>query len=134
MKKCIALFLCCLLFLQAAWSQDFLSLDSDLQLLEDLIADTLNSTLEQQQLLNDLRQSLDESGNLLAGYENIITEQENLLKDLRTRLNEMSEIYQTQSSLSARSEQRLKRWRIFTLIGIPAAAILSGGIVWAVMK
>ena len=125
-------FICFLLLPQAAFAQDFSSLDSDLQQLEDLINDTINNTNEQQKLLDDLRESLNESGNLIASYESTIIEQETLLKDLQTRLNEMSEIYRMQSALSARYEQRLKFWRIFTLVGIPAAAILSGGIVWAI--
>ena len=41
------------LFLQTAYSQDFSSLDSDLELLENLIADTLLNTEEQQKLLED---------------------------------------------------------------------------------
>ena len=129
MKKSAAIFLCFLLSSQAAFSQDFSSLDNDLQLLEDLIADTLISTQEQQKLLNDLRESLDESGTLIANYESIITEQEKLLTDLQAQLTAMSETFKTQSALSVKSEQRLKFWRIFTLIGIPTAALISGGIV-----
>ena len=116
---------------QAALSQDFSSLDRDLELLEDLIKDTLANTTEQQKLLEDLRESLSESGNLIANYESIITGQENLLRELQTQLNEMSETYRMQSSLSARSGERLKFWRNTTIIGIPAAALLSGIVVWA---
>ena len=119
---------------QAVWSQDFSSLDNDLQLLEDLIRDTINSTTEQQKLLEDLRMNLQESGNLITGYENIITEQEKLLKDLQIQLNAMSETYRMQSELSARSEQRLKFWRIFTIVGIPTAAAISGVVVWAASR
>ena len=129
-------FLCfsSLLLPQAALPQDFSSIDSDLQQLENLILNTLSNTEEQQKLLDDLRRSLDESGNLISSYETIITGQENLLRTLQTRLSEMSEIYRTQSSLSAKYEKSSKFWRTFTLIGIPAAALLSGGIVWALMK
>ena len=134
MKTYAAICLCCLLFSQAAFAQDFSSLDSDLQLLEDLIADTLTSTQEQQRLLNDLRESLHESGTLITNYESIMTEQEALLKDLQTLVNEMSEIYRTQSALSARYAQRSKFWRTFTLVGIPIAALLSGSIVWAASR
>jgi len=102
--------------------------------LENLIINTLSNTEEQQKLLEDLRKSLDESGNLISSYETIITGQENLLQTLQTRLNEMSEIYRTQSSLSAKYEKSSKFWKTFTLIGIPAAALLSGGIVWALMR
>ena len=53
MKKYAVTFLCfifCLLFSQGVFAQDFSSLDSDLQLLEDLIRDTLTNTEEQQRL------------------------------------------------------------------------------------
>jgi hypothetical protein len=46
----------------------------------------------------------------------------------------MSEIYRTQSSLSAKYEKSSKFWKTFTLIGIPVAALLSGGLVWALTK
>jgi hypothetical protein len=75
----------------AAYAQGFLSLDNDLQTLEDLIKDTLANTIEQQKLLDGLKQNLNESGILITNYENIIQEQEKLLKDLQTRLYEMSE-------------------------------------------
>ena len=121
-------------FSQAVWSQDFSSLDSDLALLEDLIKDTLANTQEQQELLNSLKQNLDESGNLITSYESIITGQEALLKDLQIRLTEMSEIYKTQSALLGKSEQRLKHWRIFTLVAIPVTAVVSGVVVWGVVR
>ena len=127
-------FFCFLLLPQAALAQDFSSLDRDLQQLEDLIKDTIASTEEQQSLLEDLRESLSESGSIIANYETIITEQEILLRELQTQLNEMSETYRMQSSLSARSDQRLKFWRNTTIIGIPATAILSGLIVWALVQ
>ena len=125
-------FICFLLLPQAAFAQDFSSLDSDLQQLEDLINDTINNTNEQQKLLDSLKESLDESGNLIANYESTIIEQETLLKDLQARLNEMSETFKMQSALSARYEQRLKSWKIFTLIAIPASALISGSIVSAI--
>lgn len=125
-------FFCCLHLSQAAWAQDFSSLDRDLTQLESLIVDTLASTEEQQKLLEDLRQNLTESGNLIANYETIITEQENLLKDLQMRLNEMSETYRMQSALSAKYDRRSKFWKNFTIIAIPATALISGGIVWLV--
>ena len=123
-----------LLLPPVALPQDFSSIDSDLQQLENLILSTLSNTEEQQKLLDDLRKSLDESGNLISSYETIITGQESLLRTLQTRLSEMSEIYRTQSSLSAKYEKSSKFWRTFTLIGIPAAAILSGSIVWALAR
>jgi hypothetical protein len=85
-------------------------------------------------LWEDLQQNLTESGALLRTYESIIQERENLLKDLQTRLSEMSAIYKTQSDLSAKYEKRSKFWRTFTLIAVPSAALLSGGLVWAVTR
>ena len=129
--------LCFLLFsafAQVSYCQDFSSVDRDLAQLEDLITDTLANTEEQQRLLDSLRVSLDESGNLIASYESIISGQESLLKDLQSRLNEMSETYRMQSALSARYERNSKFWKTFTLIAVPAAAIVSGGIVWAVCR
>jgi uncharacterized membrane protein YccC len=113
-----------------AFSQDFSSLDQDLALLENLIQDTIANTQEQQKLLQDLRQNLEDSGILIADYETIITEQENLLANLRTQLNEMSETYRMQSALSARYAKSSGFWRTFTLIAIPATAIISGTLVW----
>ena len=137
-KKLIPFFaFCCLFSLvlsPAALPQDFSSIDNDLQQLENLIINTLSNTEEQQKLLEDLRKSLDESGNLIGSYESIITGQESLLATLQTRLSEMSEIYRTQSSLSAKYEKSSKFWKTFTLIGIPAAALLSGGLVWAMAR
>jgi hypothetical protein len=46
----------------------------------------------------------------------------------------MSEIYKKQSALSAKYAQNSKFWRTFTLIGIPAAAVISGVVVFAVVK
>jgi chromosome segregation ATPase len=103
--------------------------DSDLRLLENLINDTLNNTEEQQKLLEDLKRSLDESGNLIESYETRITEQENLLADLRNQLGEMSETYRTRSALSERYERSSRFWRTFTIIAIPASAAISGGLV-----
>ena len=76
---------------QAAWPQDFSSIDTDLQALENLINDTIANTQEQQQLLENLKQSLSESGNLIESYESIIAEREILLQNLQARLTEMSE-------------------------------------------
>ena len=124
-------FFFCSLFSQAAYAQDFSSIDKDLQTLEDLIADTLRNTEEQQKLLEDLQKNLSESGELIENYESIITRQEQLLADLQKQLNEMSETYRKQSALSAKYAQNSKFWRTFTLIAIPVTALISGGIVWA---
>ncbi|MDR1318422.1 MAG: hypothetical protein LBJ90_02265 [Treponema sp.] len=126
--------MCCTLSLllpRAASSQDFSSLDKDLSALESLIQDTLENSGEQQKQLDDLRKNLIESGILIGNYESIITERENLLRDLQERLAEMSETYRKQSALSARYERSSRFWRTFTLIAVPAAALLSGGIVFA---
>jgi septal ring factor EnvC (AmiA/AmiB activator) len=112
----------------AASSQDFSSLDRDLSELENLIQDTLENSVEQQKQLDDLRKNLAESGELLRNYETIIAERENLLKDLQTRLSEMSEIYRKQSALSAKYEKSARFWKTFTLIAVPAAALLSGAL------
>jgi uncharacterized coiled-coil protein SlyX len=84
--------------------------------------------------LEDLKQNLTESGNLIANYETVITEQENLLATLREQLNAMSETYKMQSQLSARYAQSSKFWRTFTLIAIPVTAAISGGVVWAAAR
>ena len=118
----------------ALWPQDFSAVGRDLDQLESLIADTQRSMEEQQKLLNDLQENLNESGNLIGNYGNIISEQERLLADLQEQLNKMSETYRRQSALSAKYEKSSKFWRIFTLIAVPTAAALSGGIVWAVSR
>jgi septal ring factor EnvC (AmiA/AmiB activator) len=74
-------FFFCSLFSQAAYAQDFSSIDSDLQTLEDLIADTQRDTEELQKLLEDLQQNLSESWELIESYESIISRQEQLLAD-----------------------------------------------------
>jgi len=119
---------------QAAYAQDFSSIDNDLQTLESLINDTITNTQEQQKLLEDLKKNLDESGNLIANYENTIIEQEKLLANLREQLNAMCETYRKQSALSARYAQSSKFWRTFTLIAIPVTAVISGTVVWAVSR
>ena len=127
-------FFFCSLFSQAASAQDFSSIDKDLEQLEDLIADTLKNTEEQQKLLEDLQKNLSESGELIESYESIISRQEQSLSDLQQQLNEMFETYRRQSALSARYAQNSKFWRTFTLIAIPVTALISGGVVWAVNR
>ena len=133
--KIIILFLLFSLSLQGVFSQEsFLTLDKDLQQLEDLINDTIANTEEQQRLLEDLKSSLNESGNLIASYETIITEQEFLLSNLRKQLNEMSETYRMQSALSAKYAERSRFWKTFTLIAIPTTSVISGTVVWVLMR
>jgi chromosome segregation ATPase len=122
--------ICLSLLPQAAYSQDFSSVDRDLTELENLIQDTIRNSEEQMKQLEDLQRNLIESGELIGTYESIIAERENLLQDLGTRLSEMSETYRTQSALSARYEKSSKFRKTFTLIAVPAAALLSGGLVW----
>jgi len=116
------------------FAQDFSSIDNDLQTLESLINDTLTNTQEQQKLLENLKQNLDESGNLIANYENTIQEQEKLLANLREQLNAMYETYRKQSALSARYAQSSKFWQTFTIIAIPVTAVISGSIMWAISR
>ena len=125
-----AVCVCCLLFSQVLYSQEFSSIGSDLDQLESLIVSTLLNTQEQQKLLEDLQRNLSESGNLIENYESITIRQEQLLEDLQAQLNEMSETYRRQSALLARYEKSSRFWRTFTLIAIPAAAVLSGTLVW----
>jgi chromosome segregation ATPase len=120
-----------LLLPRAVFSQDFSSLDRDLAELESLIQDTLTNSVEQQKQLDDLRQTLIESGELIESYESVIAERERLLRDLQTRLDAMSEIYRKQSDLSEKYEKSSRFWKTFTFIAVPAAALLSGGLVWA---
>ena len=127
-------FFCSSLFSQAVLSQDFTSVDTDLQTLENLIRDTIANTEEQQKLLENLKTNLNESGNLIASYEKTIQEQEVLLANLRSRLNEMSETYRTQSLLSARYARSSKFWRTFTIIAIPVTAAISGAVVWGAVR
>jgi ABC-type multidrug transport system fused ATPase/permease subunit len=99
-----------------------------------LIQDTLENSEEQQKQLEDLRQNLAESGTLLGSYESIIAERESLLRDLQIRLDAMSETYRKQPALSARYDKSSRFRKTFTLIAVPAAALLSGGLVWAVTR
>jgi hypothetical protein len=58
MKQSIVIALFCIFFSlssQAAFAQDFSSIDNDLQTLESLINDTLTNTQEQQKLLEEAK-------------------------------------------------------------------------------
>jgi septal ring factor EnvC (AmiA/AmiB activator) len=135
--RIFAAVLCCtfsLLLPRALFSQDFSSIDRDLAELENLIQDTLMNSEAQQKQLEDLQRNLAESGELIGNYESIIAERETLLKDLQTRLSEMSETYRMQSALSAKYEKSLRFWKTFTLIAVPSAALLSGGLVWLIVR
>jgi chromosome segregation ATPase len=123
-----------LLLPPAALPQDFSSIDRDLAELERLIQDTLANSGAQMKQLEDLQRNLAGSGELIRSYENAMRERESLLKDLQARLTEMSGIYRTQSALSARYEKSSRFWKTFTLIAVPSAALLSGGLVWALNK
>ena len=125
---------CCLLFSPALYSQEFSSINRELDHLENLIAATLLNTEEQQKLLEDLQRNLNESGSLIENYGNITNRQELLLADLQDRLNEMSETYRKQSALSVKYAKSSRFWRTFTLIAVPVAAALSGSLVWAAAR
>jgi septal ring factor EnvC (AmiA/AmiB activator) len=105
---------------------DFSSIDSNLEKLENLITDTLNNNETLTQQLEDLNQALSER-------EQSLYEQEQLLMELRTQFNEMSETYKTLSSLSKKYEASSRFWKTFTIIGIPAAVVISGLTVGLVM-
>jgi septal ring factor EnvC (AmiA/AmiB activator) len=107
-------------------SPDFSSIDSNLEKLENLITDTLNTSETLTAQLEDLSLTLNER-------ERLIDEQENLLRELRKELAGMSETYRTLSSSSKKLEASSKFWRTFTAIGIPAAALISGLTVGIVM-
>ena len=127
-------FICCLLLPSALYSQDFSFIGKDMEHLEVLITNTLLSMEEHQKLLEDLQENLNKSENLIGNYETIINRQEILLTDLQTQLIKMSEIYRKQSALSEKYAKNSKFWRTFTLIAVPAAAALSGSLVWASLK
>ena len=127
-------FACCLLLPLALYSQDFISIETDLTQLQNLIANTLLKTEEQQILLENLQKNLSESGNLVEDYGITITMQEKLLEDLQIQLNIMSEIYTKQSALSVKYGKSSKFWRTFTLIAIPVTALISGSVVWVINK
>ena len=95
-----------------------------------MILDTLKNSETQMQQLDDLRRNLAESEALIGNYETIITERERLLRDLQTRLNEMSEISKRQSDLSRKYAESSRFWKTFTLIALPTAALLGGGLGW----
>jgi len=118
----------------ALYSQDFSSIDQDLAQLQSLINDSLANTQEQQKQLENLKQNLNASANLIESYENTIKEQEKLLTDLRKQLTAMSETYKMQSALSARYAQSSKFWQTFTIIAIPITAIVSGLVGFAVSR
>jgi hypothetical protein len=137
----------CLFLLLLPWglcaqdlSSEFSSIDSNLEKLESLIIDTLNTSETLTTQLEYLNQVLNER-------EQSLNEQEALLQELKTQLSGMSETYRTLSSLSKKYEISSKFWepeprpewaevpllQTFTAIGIPAAALISGLTVGIVM-
>jgi hypothetical protein len=62
----------------------------------------------------------------LSEREQSLQKQEQLLTELRTQFNEMSKTYKTLSASYAKSEASSRFWKNFTLIGIPAAVVISG--------
>ena len=119
----------CLMFLsllRPLCSQEPPSIYDNLDKLESLLLDTLNNSEAQSRQLADLSKTLAEN-------EQIMREREHLLTDLRTQLTEMSETFRKQSLLSAKYERSSRFWKRFTLVGIPATAIISAVVVGAVM-
>jgi len=114
-------------------SPDFIGIEQNLSELERLIEDTLNESEAQMRQLQDLKANLSEQETLLSEREASMIEQERLLGELREQLSEMSRIYKEQSDLSGKYERRSRFWRNFTLIGIPAAVVISGGITALIM-
>jgi septal ring factor EnvC (AmiA/AmiB activator) len=133
LKIGICMFFCAVLP-QVLYSQDasgqadFSTIDSQLEELENLISDTIscNETLEKQ--LRDLKENLTRQERISLGRENSTAGQEDLLKKLRSELGEMSVTYKAQSDLSAKYEKSSRFWKIFTLVGIPLAILLSSGV------
>jgi septal ring factor EnvC (AmiA/AmiB activator) len=129
--------LACSVLPPALYSQDsapaFSAINENLDALESLITDTLSNSETQKQQLQDLQQNLTEQERILSEREASIAAQESLLAELRRQLSEMSQTYKAQSALSAKYERSSRFWKKFTLIGVPAAALISGGIVAAVM-
>jgi septal ring factor EnvC (AmiA/AmiB activator) len=130
----VILFIFSYLSSPVAYSQDFSSIDQDLEQLESLINDSIANTQEQQKQLEDLKQNLTASANLIDNYENTIKEQEILLADLRKQLTAMSETYKMQSQLSARYAQSSKFWQTFTIVAIPVTALVSGVVGFALSR
>ena len=121
-----ALCLISLLLSFPLYSQEPPSIYDNLDKLESLLLDTLSNSETQSRQLDDLSRTLAEN-------EQILHEREQLLTDLRTQLTAMSETFQKQSDLSAKYERSSKFWKRFTLIGIPVTAVISAGVVAAVM-
>jgi len=141
LKRTLCVLLFCAVSLQALLPQEspssqspgFAEIESDLEKLENLITDTLSNNEQLSLQLRDLEENLNEHETLLSGKEALIDRQENLLRELGTRLESMSQIYREQSLLSKKSARSSKFWKTFTIIGIPAAALLSGGVTAAVL-
>jgi Flp pilus assembly protein TadB len=79
-----------------------------------------------------LKATLETHETLLSEKEASLARQEESLRQLREQLNEMSRIYREQSALSGRYGRNSKFWRLCTLIGIPAAMVISAGVTAAV--
>jgi septal ring factor EnvC (AmiA/AmiB activator) len=109
-------------------SPDFAGIEQNLSALESLIADTLNNNEALTRQLRDLKANLQTQEALLNEREASMTAQEHLLKELRSDLTEMSEIYKEQSDLSKSYERSSRFWKTFSLIAVPATALLSGSL------
>jgi hypothetical protein len=114
-------------------SPDFIGIAENLNALERLIEDTLSENEVQMRQLADLQANLSEQEAILNEREASMNEQERLLEGLREQLREMSRIYREQSDLSGSYERSSRFWRRFTLIGVPAAVVISGLVTGLVM-
>jgi uncharacterized coiled-coil protein SlyX len=108
------------------YSQEPPSIYDNLDKLESLLLDTLSNSEAQNKQLEDLNKTLAEN-------EQIMQERERLLTDLRAQLTAMSETFQKQSDLSAKLERSSRFWKTFTLVGIPVTAVISAGVVAAIL-
>jgi uncharacterized membrane protein YccC len=105
---------------------DLSAIDRQMEELQSLIDDTLNNEQQQMQRLDDLNL-------ILAENERLLAERETLLQTLKTQLADLSETYKMQANLSRKYERSSKFWRTFTLVGIPAAILISGGVTAAIL-
>jgi uncharacterized protein HemX len=106
---------------------DLSDIDKSLEELQSLIEDTLSNEQQQTQRLDNLNQ-------ILAENERLLSERETLLQTLKTQLADLSETYKRQSELSKKYERDSRFWRTFTLVGIPAAVVISGGVTAAILS
>jgi hypothetical protein len=94
----------------------------------NLMSDSMNNEEAVILQLEELKRNSIEQEQILNEKEASIAEQERLLLELRQRLEGMSQIYREQSILYEKSAASSRFWKRFSLIALPVAALLSGGI------